>query len=102
MLETSETVFQDALPNGLNIRFFTMDITVKCFAAARDVLARDEFHMDIPEGTTIEVVEREIRKLSTQLAEMPFMLALNMAYPAEGTLVKEGDELAIIPPVSGG
>ena len=79
-----------------------MDITVKCFAAARDTLARDEFHIKVSEGTTIEVVEQEIRKLSSQLAEMPFMLALNMEYPAEGTLVKEGDELAIIPPVSGG
>lgn len=80
----------------------TIRLTVKCFASAREALARDEFHMDIPEGTTIEVVEREIRKLSSQLAEMPFMLALNMAYPEEGTFVKEGDELAIIPPVSGG
>ena len=80
----------------------TIRLTVKCFASAREVLARDEFHMDIPEGTTIEVVEREIRKLSSQLAEMPFMLALNMVYPEEGSLVKEGDELAIIPPVSGG
>ena len=78
----------------------TIAITVKCFASAREVLARDEFHMDVPEGSTIEVVEQEIRKLSSQLAEMPFMLALNMEYPAEGTLVRKGDELAIIPPVS--
>ncbi len=80
----------------------TMNITVKCFAEARDVLARDEFVMVVPEGTTVEVVAEEIRKLSEQLAQMPFMLAVNMEYPPEGTLVKEGDELAIIPPVSGG
>ena len=79
-----------------------MEITVKCFAAVREILACDDFHMEIPEGTTVEVVEREIRRLSDQLAEMPFMLALNMEYPAEGTLVKKDDELAIIPPVSGG
>ena len=79
-----------------------MKITVQCFADARDVLARDAFDLEVPDGTTIEVVEQEIRKLSSQLAEMPFMLALNQEYPAKGTLVKEGDELAIIPPVSGG
>ena len=79
-----------------------MHVTVKCFAGARDALARDEFQMDVPEGTTVEVVAEEIRRLSSQLAEMPFMLALNMEYPPEGTLVKEGDELAVIPPVSGG
>lgn len=79
----------------------TMHITVKCFAEARDVLARDEFCMDVPEGTTVEVVAEEIRRLSSQLADMPFVLSLNMEYPPEGTLVKDGDELAIIPPVSG-
>ncbi len=77
-------------------------VTVKCFSSAREVLSREEFQMDIPEGSSIEVVEQEVRKLSPQLTEMPFMLALNMEYPEEGTLVKEGDELAIIPPVSGG
>jgi len=80
----------------------TITVTVKCFSSAREVLAREEFQMDIPEGSTMEVVEQEVRKLSPQLTEMPFMLALNMEYPEEGTLVKEGDELAIIPPVSGG
>jgi len=80
----------------------TITVTVKCFSSVRELLARDEFQMDIPEGSTIEVVEQEVRKLSSQLTKMPFMLALNMEYPEEGTLVKEGDELAIIPPVSGG
>ncbi len=77
-------------------------VTVKCFAIARDVLACDEFHLSLPEGATIEVAEHEIRRLSSQLAEMPFMLAQNMEYPEPGAVVKDGDELAIIPPVSGG
>jgi len=79
-----------------------MQITVKCFASARDILACDEFLMEISEGTTVEVVERRIREKSPMLASLPFMLALNMAYPEEGAIVREGDELAVIPPVSGG
>ncbi len=79
-----------------------MNITVTCFASAREILARNEFSLDVPEGTTIEVLERDIRRLSPELAEMPFMLALNQEYPVEGTIVREGDEVAIIPPVSGG
>jgi len=58
--------------------------------------------MEIEEGMTIEVLERRIRSLSSQLAEMPFMLAVNMEYPEPGTVIRPGDEVAIIPPVSGG
>ncbi len=79
-----------------------MRITVRCFAAAREILACDRFEIELPEGSTVEVAERRIRDISSRLAELPFMLALNMAYPDEGTLVREGDELAVIPPVSGG
>ncbi len=79
-----------------------MKITVKCFASARDILACDEFLMEVPEGSTVELVERRIREMSPMLTSLPFMLALNMAYPEEGVIVSDGDELAIIPPVSGG
>ncbi|ARM31644.1 MoaD/ThiS family protein [Prosthecochloris sp. HL-130-GSB] len=79
-----------------------MEITVKCFASAREILARSEFSMEIEEGMTIEALERRIRSLSSQLAEMPFMLAVNMEYPEPGTVIRPGDEVAIIPPVSGG
>ncbi|HED30888.1 MAG TPA: MoaD/ThiS family protein [Prosthecochloris aestuarii] len=79
-----------------------MEITVKCFTSAREILARSEFSMEIEEGMTIEVLERRIRSLSSQLAEMPFMLAVNMEYPEPGTVIRPGDEVAIIPPVSGG
>ncbi len=81
---------------------FFVKITVTCFALAREVLARNEFSLDVPEGTTVEVLEQDIRRLSPELAEMPFMLVLNKKYPAEGAIVHEGDELAIIPPVGGG
>lgn len=75
---------------------------MKCFASAREVLGRSEFRMTVDDGTTIELLDRQIRALSSQLDEMPFMLALNKQYPERGTVVKEGDEVAIIPPVSGG
>ncbi|RDD29351.1 molybdopterin synthase sulfur carrier subunit [Prosthecochloris sp. ZM] len=80
----------------------TMDITVQCFASAREILARRSFQMTVAEGTTIGMLEKEIRSMSSQLAELPFMLALNMSYPSRETVVREGDEVAIIPPVSGG
>ncbi len=80
----------------------TMEITVQCFASARDILARREFTMSVAEGTTVGMLEKEIRAMSSQLAALPFMLALNMTYPRRETVVKAGDEVAIIPPVSGG
>ncbi|TNJ37750.1 MoaD/ThiS family protein [Prosthecochloris vibrioformis] len=79
-----------------------MDINVKCFASARELLQRSELVLTLADGATIDDVERAIRALSPELGKMPFMLAHNKAYPEAGTPVREGDELAIIPPVSGG
>ena len=75
---------------------------MKCFASARALLKRSELVLTLSEGATVDDVEREIRALSAELEAMPFMLAHNKAYPKAGTPVREGDELAIIPPVSGG
>lgn len=75
---------------------------MKCFASARALLKRSELVLTLAEGASVDDAEREIRALSSELATMPFMLAHNKAYPEAGTPIHEGDELAIIPPVSGG
>lgn len=78
-----------------------MRVTVLYFAHARSVrgLAREE--LDVPAGMTVGELQQE---LGTRLgpAVRRFHLARNEAYARESELLEEGDELAVIPPVSGG
>ena len=37
-----------------------------------------------------------------ELRELPLLYAINEAYVSSGTILQDGDEVALIPPVAGG
>ena len=81
-----------------------MTIKVKFFALARDLAGTAEAEIDVPRNSTaaaalVRVVEAfpSLSKIHARLA-----LAVNLAYVRQDHLLIEGDELALIPPVSGG
>ena len=81
-----------------------MRITVKLFAILRERAGVGEMSLDLPEGATVEsaavaMVERVpgIRELVRRVA-----YAVNCDYVDLSARLKDGDELAVIPPVSGG
>ena len=81
-----------------------MKIRVRLFAAVKDIVGQREVVLDLPEGTTAAgMLDRfsgdypRLRGLAPSL-----LFAVNREY-VEGTRVlAEGDEVALIPPVSGG
>lgn len=81
-----------------------MNITVRFFAMFREQLGTGERAIEIPEGTTarqgFEVALTDapaLRRLANSV-----MLMVNQEYVNGEHVLKDGDELAIIPPVSGG
>ena len=81
-----------------------MKIRVKLFAVVKDVVGQREVVVDLPEGTTAgSLLERfiaehpRLRELGSSL-----VLAVNREYAEPGRVLAEGDEVAFIPPVSGG
>ena len=58
--------------------------------------------LDIPQGSNtrslLTILKQKNKKLSTDYA----IVAVNSEYVSENAVIKEGDEVAIIPPVSGG
>eukprot|EP00658_Telonema_sp_P-2_P032613 TRINITY_DN24103_c0_g1_i7.p2 TRINITY_DN24103_c0_g1~~TRINITY_DN24103_c0_g1_i7.p2 ORF type:complete len:120 (+),score=44.71 TRINITY_DN24103_c0_g1_i7:136-495(+) len=84
-----------------------MKIGVKFFAAAREATGKDAAEMEVEEGTNTtqliqEVLPREFPELQVVLECA--VLALNEEYcelDSPETL-SDGDQIAVIPPISGG
>lgn len=82
-----------------------MRITVRLFAILRDAAREvDGSEMDLPDGSRVDdamsmLATRE-PALATHLSRAA--TAVNRAYARRDAILHDGDELALIPPVSGG
>jgi molybdopterin converting factor subunit 1 len=82
-----------------------MTVTVRLFAVLRERAGRDSIEIDLPEGATVgDVFERLAAApgLGELVERMPLRMAVNREYASAGTSIAPGDELALIPPISGG
>ena len=81
-----------------------MKIRVLHFASFRDAVGRDEESREVIEGARIDdlwaALAREV-PLFARFAAMP-PAAVNREYVPAGTVLRDGDEVAFLPPVAGG
>lgn len=71
----------------------------------RERAGQSAIDVDVAEGATAAQVTAELGKrhgLTDLLARMPVVMAINRDYADASTVLRDGDELALIPPVSGG
>jgi molybdopterin synthase catalytic subunit/molybdopterin converting factor small subunit len=76
-----------------------VEVTVRLFAMLRERAGSSELTLDLPEGASVGDALAELRGLAEGL---PLVLAVNREYAAEDQVLDAGDELALVPPVSGG
>src|SRR5262245_12207605 len=82
-----------------------MTVTVRLFAILRERAGRDSIDVELDEGATVaEALERlsAAPELGDLLERMPVRMAVNRDYADAETTLSSGDELALVPPVSGG
>ena len=81
-----------------------MRVTVRLFARLRDIAGTAELSRDVGAGATVGSVWRDLVKEFPELAgyERSISTALNADYASMDRAVAEGDEIAFLPPVSGG
>jgi molybdopterin converting factor subunit 1 len=79
-------------------------ITVKLFARLRDLAGSSELGAELPEPATIGDVWSVLVQRHPDLSAYGSSLscARNLEYARFTTPVEEGDEIAFLPPVSGG
>jgi len=77
---------------------------VLVFGGIRDIVGADSLEMEIPrDGTTESVLDALCLAHPGMSRWRPFLrVAVNREYAAGPTPVSDGDEIAVIPPVSGG
>jgi MoaE-MoaD fusion protein len=81
-----------------------MLITLRFFAVVRERLGTGEMEIELPEGSTIADARAVVDSMAAEAAPLVqrSMAMLNQEYSSPEDLLHDGDELAFIPPVSGG
>lgn len=81
-----------------------VQVRVLFFGLLRDVVGKAEDLLDIPEGATLDAVFEHYAAATPRLTELrkSIVLARNQQFAPGSTVVESGDELAFLPPVSGG
>jgi MoaE-MoaD fusion protein len=76
-----------------------MEVTVRLFAILRERAGKPELTLELPDGARVGDALAELHGLAEGL---PLVMAVNRQYADEQRVLDPGDELALIPPVSGG
>jgi molybdopterin converting factor subunit 1 len=81
-----------------------MRVTVRLFARLRDIAGAAELTRDIAQGATIRSVWRQLAGEYPELGpyERSISSAVNADYARMDQVLSDGDEVAFLPPVSGG
>ncbi len=81
-----------------------MRLRVRYFASIREWTHLREEEVDLPEGSTAEALKREVERLHDKLdnPEGTILVAVNGGFVEPTRVLRQGDEVALFPPVSGG
>lgn len=80
-----------------------MKLTLLAFGIAKDITGQRFSEIELPEHSTVTDLRKILAgqyPVLNDLAALRF--AINSEYAQEEDTLKEGDEVALIPPVSGG
>ncbi len=77
-----------------------MKIRVLLFAGIREKLGQSELTLELPASSPVSSLQESLGIEKPLWSSMAF--AVNQIYVPVQTPLKEGDEVAIIPPVAGG
>ena len=81
-----------------------MKVTVKFFAVLHDMTGTRELNLDVRKGLTVGELYRDLCARFPRLADYSgsLMYSVNVEYVPADYPLGNGDEVAFIPPVSGG
>lgn len=82
----------------------TISVRVRLFARYAELAGRDDLTVELPAPATVADVVAAARAVLHDAPWLPSrpLCALNHAHALHGHPVRDGDELAFLPPVAGG
>src|SRR5271154_1274006 len=82
-----------------------MVIQIRLFGVLRERMGTSMLELDVPRHSTVGDALASLRQrsaLGALVEGIPLVMAVNREYADDATVLAQGDELALIPPVSGG
>lgn len=80
-----------------------MKVNVLAFGIAKDIFGSSSIEVELPQNGTTQNLKESLEGRYPRLKHLvSYMVAVNNEYASDGVLLTEQDEIAIIPPVSGG
>jgi sulfur-carrier protein len=81
-----------------------MQIKALFFASYRDIAGTEELDVELPDGASVADLVGSLRGRGESWAALPAepAVAVNLTYSKLAVPLAHGDEVAFIPPVSGG
>jgi len=81
-----------------------MQVRLKLFSILRQKLGQDEIFLDLQPGTRVEDLLAALAARQPDIAPLlpNCLIAINRQYVPRNHVLTAGDEVAVIPPVSGG
>lgn len=79
----------------------SMAVEVRFFAVLRDRAGEDGCRVELPTGSTVASLRERVEDLFPDLPDS-YAVAVGLDYATGGRVLEDGDQVALIPPVSGG
>lgn len=81
-----------------------MNLHVHLFARARDLAGAGLVVVELPAGAVVADLRRRLADLYPKLADLvgKCAVAVDAEFAGDGDVLKDGAEIALLPPVSGG
>ena len=81
-----------------------MKVKVLFFASLKDISGESAIELELEENATVNLVKIKITLMYPKLEPLLkyVRIAINQEFANAETVINNGDELAILPPVSGG
>ncbi|MFM7450200.1 MAG: MoaD/ThiS family protein [Leptolyngbyaceae cyanobacterium] len=82
----------------------TITVTVKLFAAYQEAVGQPEIQLSVPVKTPVVAIRDRLLQEYPQLSQWRDLTryGLNLTFVEPETILQDGDEVVLIPPVSGG
>ena len=80
----------------------SVNVTIRCFAAVREILGTEQLRTTVEAGSTVEQLLDRLAAQQPKLRRISIAFAVNRDYARGCRVLREGDEVAFIPPISGG
>ncbi|MGQ9587936.1 MAG: MoaD/ThiS family protein [Thermoplasmata archaeon] len=81
-----------------------MRIKVKLYASFRDIVGAKDEDLEFQDGMTVQMLLEDYIRRFPKMARYRehIILSVNKEYGPPGKVLKDGDEVSFLPPVSGG